>query len=148
MRRDCAFSASFERFEFSTAPISKRLLFRWPTLPYQCPCAQGVSHRFLRALPEIPFFLQFFNELIGSYGRLFNKGAEQGDEEDKENHVKLNTFQDVWGWQNTLDELANGKRRDWDYFIEMNVIEFLNTLSFYKDKQQHLKEQRQLYGSR
>jgi hypothetical protein len=34
-----------------------------------------------------------------------------------------------------LDNLANNDRTKWDFFIKMNVVEFLNAISFYKDKQ-------------
>lgn len=46
-----------------------------------------------------------------------------------------------WGWFVTLDAISNNVRKDWDYFTTMNVIEFLTTLSFYKDKQEYEKQQ-------
>jgi hypothetical protein len=30
--------------------------------------------------------------------------------------------------------MANNDRTKWDFYFDMNVIEFLNTASFYKDK--------------
>ena len=30
--------------------------------------------------------------------------------------------------------MANDDRTKWDYFFDMSVIEFLNTVCFYKDK--------------
>ena len=30
--------------------------------------------------------------------------------------------------------MANDRRELWDYFFDMNIIEFLNTVAFYKDK--------------
>jgi hypothetical protein len=35
----------------------------------------------------------------------------------------------------TLDSLSGGDRTKWDYYLDMNVIDFLNWLSFQKDKQ-------------
>lgn len=48
----------------------------------------------------------------------------------------------AWGWYNVLDSLSNSDRSKWDYFLNMGVIEFLNTLAFYKDKEKHLEELR------
>ncbi len=44
------------------------------------------------------------------------------------------TFHGKWGWIATINDMANNDRTKWDYFFKMNVIEFLNTTSFYKDK--------------
>jgi hypothetical protein len=35
-----------------------------------------------------------------------------------------------------MDSLSNNSRKDWDYFFIMPIKELLNTLSFYKNKQQ------------
>jgi len=46
-------------------------------------------------------------------------------------------------WFFVLDNLSNSDRTKWDYFLEMNVIAFLNTLSFYRHKEKQL-ERKQL----
>jgi hypothetical protein len=33
--------------------------------------------------------------------------------------------------------LSNGRREMWDYFIDMEVVPFLNTIAFYKAKQDY-----------
>jgi len=33
-----------------------------------------------------------------------------------------------------IHNLSNNDRTKWDFFFEMNVIEFLNTVCFYVDK--------------
>lgn len=34
----------------------------------------------------------------------------------------------------TVNELANNDRTKWDYFFNMDVIEFLNSVAFLKDR--------------
>ena len=36
--------------------------------------------------------------------------------------------------------MCNNDRTKWDYFFNMNVIEFLNTVSFYIDKSESDRE--------
>jgi len=40
-----------------------------------------------------------------------------------------------WGWYETLYNLTNGDLTKWDIVLEWNVVRFLNTLAFIKDKQ-------------
>lgn len=61
---------------------------------------------------------------------------DNGGEQDESEHIKGTGFIEYWGWFVTLDNLTNNRRELWDYFLDMNIIEFLNTISFYKDKQQ------------
>lgn len=44
------------------------------------------------------------------------------------------TMQAHWGWLATIDELARGERERWDYFLQMNLVEFFNEMAFRKDK--------------
>ena len=37
--------------------------------------------------------------------------------------------------------MSNNDRTKWDYFFSMNVIEFLNTVAFYKDKAEEDKRE-------
>jgi len=37
--------------------------------------------------------------------------------------------------------MSNNDRTKWDYYFEMNVIEFLNTVAFFKDKNEEDKRQ-------
>ena len=60
------------------------------------------------------------------------------------------TFNKQWGWYNVLDNLSNNDRTKWDFFLDMPIREFLNTLMYYKDKQymvqQEMKRQQIKYG--
>ncbi len=40
-----------------------------------------------------------------------------------------------------INTMANNDRSKWDYFFDMNVIEFLNAVCFYKDKAEHDKKE-------
>ena len=67
---------------------------------------------------------------------------EEDEEADEENEGSNRPgFVKHWGWYYTLDNLSNNDRTKWEYFLEMNVIEFLNSLSYFKDKQNYIKEQ-------
>ena len=47
-------------------------------------------------------------------------------------------------WFQVLDNLSNNDRTKWDYFLNMNVIAFLNTLQYYRIKEKHLDHQKRL----
>ena len=63
------------------------------------------------------FFFSSLSEIIGRYPILFG-GEEGGDG---------GTF----GWLSLIDRLAGGRRVEWDLILEMQLIEFLNTISFH-----------------
>jgi hypothetical protein len=48
----------------------------------------------------------------------------------------------------TIDNLANNDRTKWDYFLEMNLIEFLNTLAYNKDKQDYIEDEMKKWQKR
>lgn len=85
------------------------------------------------------FFFSQLSEIITKYKRLFGQGDGEG-EEDVTERAKP-TFVEYWGWYYTLDNISNNDRTKWEYFLNMNVIEFLNTLAYYKDKQGYIEEQ-------
>lgn len=39
-----------------------------------------------------------------------------------------------------INNMANNDRTKWDYYFDMNVLGFLNAVSFYKDKQDNDNE--------
>lgn len=84
------------------------------------------------------FFLQGLNQFITRYPGLFGRGKDKDIEEDTEGDKLELTEQDKhyqhWGWYVTLDKLANKDREKWDYFLNMNIVAFLNYLSFVKDR--------------
>jgi hypothetical protein len=50
------------------------------------------------------------------------------------------SFREKWGWIANINDMCNNDRTKWDYFFNMNVIEFLNTVSFYIDKSESDRE--------
>lgn len=46
----------------------------------------------------------------------------------------------------TLDNLSNHDRTKWGFFYDMNIIEFLNSISFYRDKQEWEYQRDKLNG--
>ena len=40
-----------------------------------------------------------------------------------------------------MNNMANNDRQKWDYYFDMNVIEFLNTVTHHKDKTDFEHEQ-------
>jgi hypothetical protein len=47
-------------------------------------------------------------------------------------------------WYVTLDNLSNGCPEKWEYYYDMKLIEFLNLLLYYKDKEEYYEKLRQL----
>jgi hypothetical protein len=82
--------------------------------------------------------LQSLNGFIARYSGLFGKGKDKDTGEDSEGDTIELTEQDKhaqhWGWYVTLDRLANKDREKWDYFLNMNIVAFLNYLAFVKDR--------------
>jgi hypothetical protein len=75
--------------------------------------------------------------LIKGYARLFGIADKEGNEDNQEGSPE---FVKHWGWYYTLDNLSNNDRTKWDAFLDMNVVAFLNTLAYYKDKQEYIAE--------
>lgn len=80
--------------------------------------------------------MQSYSQFTARYKNLFGKGKRKsdgdsdGDDErtDEEKHLEY------WGWYVTIDKLSKGDRTKWDFYLNMNVVAFLNYLSFVKDK--------------
>lgn len=81
----------------------------------------------------IRFFFEELYRLNEGYSGLRGKKQQGSDEGVGENDEE--SFSEFWGWQLVLDNLSNHDRTKWDFFLNMDVVEFLNTVSFYKDKQ-------------
>lgn len=75
------------------------------------------------------FFFDDYKNIISSYSSFF----EQADEEEH-NEKPIVKASEGDTWLMWIDKLSNGNGRDWNYFLEMNAIEFLNRLSFLKRK--------------
>lgn len=89
----------------------------------------------VRCISPRAFFLQTFREINTKYPRLFGKGDESDEQGDASNGKRKKTFLEHWGWFVTINNMANNDRQKWDYFFEMNIINFLNSVCFYIDKQ-------------
>jgi hypothetical protein len=85
------------------------------------------------------FFFKQLSEIIERYKRLFGQGDNETEQESTKGTKP--TFVEYWGWYYTLDNISGNDRTKWEYFLNMNVIEFLNTLAYYKDKQGYIEEQ-------
>lgn len=94
---------------------------------------------------------------LGSYPVLLGSGVEettevkyedierelQGESEPGENDRTTgddNWFHKQWGWIVLVNTLANNDRTKWEDILSMQVVEFLNTISFYKDKASYDKQ--------
>jgi hypothetical protein len=71
--------------------------------------------------------LQILRGIGSSYPNLFGEGGE-GDS------GTVGSFYTKYGWVALINSMANDDRSKWDYFFDLSVIEFLNTVCFYKDK--------------
>lgn len=60
-----------------------------------------------------------------------NSGTNERDNE----RQRIHGFLEQWGWEYNIDQCAESERVGWEYiYLNWNVIEFLNRLSYLKDK--------------
>lgn len=71
---------------------------------------------------------------------------EEGDEKDKgrddeeedgrseESNSYAAQYNKKWGWISTVDTVAKTLNTDWDTVFNKNVVEYLNVLSYARDK--------------
>jgi hypothetical protein len=76
--------------------------------------------------------LRSLEELNGRYSSIFSRRV---DESEGNGTASSDGFGKKWGWVATVDNLANGDGTKWDYYWKLNVVEFLNRVTFAKDKQ-------------
>jgi hypothetical protein len=93
--------------------------------------------------------LQIFQGIARQYPNLFGGGSSESSEGGEEQSSSGRTFEEKWGWIATINNMSNNDRSKWDFYFDLNVIEFLNTVVFFKDKSeedkrlwQKVKEQR------
>ena len=59
---------------------------------------------------------------------------KQGEGQDKDNGENGgNTFSDKWNWVYQVKQVSDMVHSSWREVFEMNIVEFLNILSFIKD---------------
>ena len=87
------------------------------------------------------FFYGAVSEFDKNYSTLF--GIKTGEDDEERNksknesgvteEVRGNTFYDKWGWIDCVRVVSDLVHSPWDVVFKMNVVEFLNLLSFNKD---------------
>ena len=82
----------------------------------------------------VGFFFEQLEQFNSGYVGLFGKADEEVEEDAKE---RVEGFEKFWGWFVVLDRLSNSDRTKYDFFLNMNVVEFLNCISFLKDKTEY-----------
>lgn len=75
--------------------------------------------------------------LLAAYPNLF--GERDNPEEDSEDED--NWFHKRYGWLATVDAVAKD-RTQWDFYLMMPIVEFLNYLCFLRDKEEHQTSQK------
>jgi len=80
--------------------------------------------------------LETLERLNAAYPSLFSKS--DGDEGER-----TGGFVEEWGWFVTLDNLTDSDFTKWDTVTEWGVVRFLNTLTYFKQKQDYVEQQRQ-----
>jgi tRNA(Ser,Leu) C12 N-acetylase TAN1 len=81
------------------------------------------------------FFLQGYRGFVSKYRGLFGKTDEHSEVEVGERvKTEQERHYEYWGWYVTLDSVSNKDRTKWDYYLNMNVVAFLNYLSYVKDR--------------
>ncbi len=74
-----------------------------------------------------------FSELLQG-GVEEDQGQEEEDGDDGENQSTGDTFGDKWGWIANVDAASETCRCPWEEVMRWTAIEFLNILSYRKDK--------------
>jgi hypothetical protein len=82
------------------------------------------------------FFLQRYRRFVSSYRGLFGKTNERSEDDNGERieRTEEQKHLDYWSWYVTLDSLSGKDRSKWDFYLNMNVVAFLNYLSYIKDR--------------
>ena len=76
--------------------------------------------------------------LFGADGK---KGEGQGEEGDDDGADRGTSFHDKWGWVSAVDRVSQTMRTDWDRVYKMPAMEFLNVVSYIKDKTEEEKRE-------
>jgi hypothetical protein len=88
----------------------------------------------------------FFGELRGlneKYRGLFDANRD-GDE--NKGIGAASQFIEIYGWLYSIHLLTNGRREQWDFYLNMNVVELFNTMTFFKHVGIYERQQAQRHG--
>lgn len=69
------------------------------------------------------------------------RGDEGEDDGSGEENTFAKEFAKKWGWISSVDAVAKTVNTNWDVVFEKNVVEFLNILSYSRDKAELEKQQ-------
>ena len=78
--------------------------------------------RFCHCVQLRSFFFESLSRIIEDYPILFENGSGE----------PTTGVRPTLIWLELVDKLCRGDRTKWDYFLQMGLIEFLNTVAFYK----------------
>ncbi len=78
--------------------------------------------------------------LNARFGGLFKQESEGDEDEDGQTSRGFKR----WGWIITLDNLSGGDPTKWNHYYNLNVIEFLTVVAYYKDKSDEQERQREI----
>lgn len=78
---------------------------------------------------------------------------EGGDDETEDRRSDNETtfiteFTKRWGWISNVDAVAHTINTDWDTVFNKNVVEFLNILSYSRDKTELEKQQQKQFQNK
>ena len=86
--------------------------------------------------------------MVKSFRNLFTERGEESEGEggdgvieDEATTVEETTFAEHWGWIATVDELASGDRTKWEYYLNMNIVEFFNEMAYRKDRREQTNKE-------
>ena len=104
--------------------------------------------------------MQFFSDSLSQfnkgYSSLFGIVDEEENEEGEEpggkektdrdsEETTPNSFSAKWGWIHAVDEVSETTRESWETVFKMNIVEFLNILSYIRDKAAEEKRKMEEY---
>ena len=88
------------------------------------------------------FYRSLLSDITSKYSGLFSGGERRADiiaetdEEDKDSKEKSKSFAERWGWYQILYEVAGDDIIIRNAWLDTEVIDFLNHVSFKREKQQ------------
>jgi hypothetical protein len=89
-------------------------------------------------LSRAAFFLfELLEKMRTDYSPLFGESSERVSEPNERDAERqgVSSFLDQWGWEYNIDLCAENDRVSWEHiYTRWNVIEFMNRLSYLKDK--------------
>jgi hypothetical protein len=93
-------------------------------------------------MPKIRgFFLQGLHHIVGEFETLFSSGVDEGGDEGGRSIGGGGGFAENYGWYFNAKQVADFENVTVSAAFELNVIQYLNILSYLKAKAEHDAEQ-------